>query len=62
VLLARAFGAKHREEVDANGELVALGTTSYRNDEAVGIVTEMSSSLDTMREGMDEARRVLRDM
>jgi hypothetical protein len=44
------------------GELVALGTTSYRNDEAVGIVTEMSSSLDTMREGMDEARRVLRDM
>jgi hypothetical protein len=44
------------------GELVALGTTSYRNDEAVGIVTEMAASLDTMREGVDEARRVLRDM
>lgn len=44
------------------GELVALGTTSYRNDEAVGIVADMSTSLDTMREGMDEARRVLRDL
>lgn len=44
------------------GELVALGTASYRNDEAVGIVADMSTSLDSMREGMDEARRVLRDM
>lgn len=44
------------------GELVALGTTSYRSDEAMGIVTEMTSSLDAMREGMDEARRVLREI
>lgn len=44
------------------GELVALGSRSYQNDEAIGIVTEMTSSLDSMREGMDEARRVLRDM
>lgn len=44
------------------GELVALGTTSYKSDDAVGIVTDMTSSLDTMREGIDEARRVLRDI
>lgn len=43
-------------------ELVALGTASYENDEALRIVADMTTSLDSVRAGIDEARKVLRDL
>ena len=44
VLLARAFGAKHREEVDANGELVALGIANAAAGAIGGFAVTASQS------------------
>jgi hypothetical protein len=44
------------------GELVALGPASHDTDEATRIVTDLTSSLDGVRAGVEEARQILRDL
>jgi hypothetical protein len=44
------------------GELVALGPASHDTDEATRIVADLTSSLDAVRAGVDEARAILRDL
>jgi hypothetical protein len=44
------------------GELVALGPASHDTDAATRIVDELTSSLDAVRAGIDEAREILRDL
>lgn len=44
------------------GELVALGPGSMRSEAAGEIVTDLTSSLETVRAGIEEARKVLREL
>jgi hypothetical protein len=44
------------------GELVALGPASEDTAEASRIVADLTSSLDAVRAGVDEARSILRDL
>jgi hypothetical protein len=44
------------------GELVALGPASEDTAEASRIVADLTSSLDAVRAGVDEARNILRDL
>lgn len=44
------------------GELVALGSASQDSDEATRIVGDLTGQLDAVRSGVDEARRILRDL
>ncbi|MGV1005935.1 MAG: hypothetical protein ACOYEV_14485 [Candidatus Nanopelagicales bacterium] len=44
------------------GELVALGPGSMRSEAALEIIGELTTSLDTVRAGIDEARRVLGEL
>jgi hypothetical protein len=44
------------------GELVALGPASEDTAEATRIVADLTSSLDAVRAGVDEARTILRDL
>ena len=45
-----------------SGELVALGPASHDSAEASHIVADLTSSLDAVRAGVDEARAILRDL
>jgi hypothetical protein len=45
-----------------SGELVALGPASQDTTEAARIVEDLTSSLDAVRAGVDEARSILRDL
>lgn len=45
-----------------SGELVALGPASQDTAEASRIVADLTSSLDAVRAGVDEARSILRDL
>lgn len=44
------------------GELVALGPAGHDTAEATRIVDDLTSSLDAVRAGIDEARNILRDL
>jgi hypothetical protein len=44
------------------GELVALGPASQDTAEAARIVADLTTSLDAVRAGVDEARSILRDL
>ncbi|MGB8019980.1 MAG: hypothetical protein WCF04_02000 [Candidatus Nanopelagicales bacterium] len=44
------------------GELVALGSAGHDTAEATRIVDDLTSSLDAVRAGIDEARNILRDL
>jgi hypothetical protein len=44
------------------GELVALGPASHDTAEATRIVADLTTSLDSVRAGVEEARAILRDL
>lgn len=45
-----------------SGELVALGPAASESEEANQLVSDMTSSLESVRAGVDEARAILRDL